>query len=1529
MKCEIKYLDINGNLSETYYNNVDRVGEEEARRMYLEEMGVHAFAKLQKTPITDADLLSQSSKLRLTEDEKYYRVFGSEKNLERATSFISLVQDGFQTDKVADEVTRRDIAKDILSRNLSEYGISPKRFKNMSKMEISELPGMDEKVDAFIVENPAIYQRSLDNLKDLWKWKQDSGTEIHKALEWYVQERNKVKADEDGDKDYSVAKKIALDKISNSEAKSGVEDYSILIDQIEEFLSSLGSDYKFETEVKVFDEELGIAGTIDLLAFDGQGNIRIYDYKTKEINKEHLFDYQGDIMMKEPLGNLHDNKANLGALQTSLYRLILERQGRKVRGAEIIYIEAEVKENERGEKVYKGFKKKNNKILNSYRSELGKMFKKFKDIDIDRETRRDKEEGKINDSSDIIYELAGKNDFNEFKDIEASVLKLVYDVRINDRNGKEYFSNRITGKPEYFKSDNIEDRKRQVREYLLKMKEDKDKLASNFMKFFYGDQNHWPDGSDSSILEAKKLLGRVNKDTHDLQQLKNDVYGFEDANPNILIARNKKDGSARIIFLGGVDSHNIKFNAEPDVDENGKVIKKVFDSNARTTIAGNILSDKAFKKRFGFNGLSATDNNFKSIQAGIIAIQLQKNGHISGVEAIVAGSIGGNSRDGKGRDPLITSMNILMPSIKAVVELTKDKQSNYMKNILNNRISLSSDTYNIDYRQAMLNRITDGFMGIKGDGLKKDLERNLSLHIKKEIRDSELLKSLILTQNALAQSIAASGKATSKEDLARDEEYLLLSNTIAQVADINMSIGSLTQKLGLESKARTTGRIASEAIRQLDSKVKSTELAINKDFKEFHSTHSDLVKKLIQDAGMSGVTNIDMHEVFLPLYRVDPNKPIDSKKTGDMFHLKDPNDRTLTKNQSNYIKFFNEQVLNGYGYIFTDKRMEGLKDGNTWEEGRIPLMSASEENKISRDKDRNAIKELTINNYTKKVKKDTDKFSELNTRLFNDFNEQARTGFQGGGSRRSMLGLGPDGSITSEPKNLETNLESILNRFMAGNMRSHHYEITLGIYNAMNIIATVDTKENFNDSTSVKEFMDEYIKLIVFNEYDEAESKLTNAVDITQKTMTMLSLGFSPRQIFLEGATNSFASISSMMSQQLINTFGGEKRFGMGDWTKAGVIASTNRMLSSAIVNEFGLYGSDSEALSSKDFMETRKNFWFQSKWAYALNNAPYRMFKTQVFIAELNKKGIMPAIYHVNGVMKYDINKDTRFSSVVKNGKLLPKDKRVTEVEKDQGALLDSFIKDMYQEGNLDENGLPANPLSYKDINAMKHYSMKLFGSVDKDARVLAQKSVWGRMLWKFKNWAIAKKDNWWTTTDGKLSELAGRRIKKPMLDESGNPIEGEFYYEFQDMSDMGVIQVLGEMWDGLQTLKNFKSNWGKLDLNQKDTLLKGLSDLLLVAMLTTIFLQLIDNDMFKKGPGKLAMSTLINSTADLNVFMMGSTMIDSNPFAVVGYAKRTIGNLFTVIQGSATGNFEGVSHSAYSLFGGLGKTVEAFSGK
>jgi ATP-dependent exoDNAse (exonuclease V) beta subunit len=74
-------------------------------------------------------------------------------------------------------------------------------------------------------------------------------------------------------------------------------------------------------EWRVYDKELGIAGTIDFLAFSKLTNhYHILDWKTGKLELESPFGY-----LKFPFEDLSVASFNKYSLQLSIYRLILER----------------------------------------------------------------------------------------------------------------------------------------------------------------------------------------------------------------------------------------------------------------------------------------------------------------------------------------------------------------------------------------------------------------------------------------------------------------------------------------------------------------------------------------------------------------------------------------------------------------------------------------------------------------------------------------------------------------------------------------------------------------------------------------------------------------------------------------------------------------------------------------------------------------------------------------------------------------------------------------------------------------------------------------------------------------------------------------------------------------------------------------------------------------------------------------------------------------------------------------------------
>ncbi len=97
-------------------------------------------------------------------------------------------------------------------------------------------------------------------------------------------------------------------------------------------------DKELYTEVRIFSEELGIAGTVDLLVKDLKSeSYSIYDWKTNK--KIDFSGYNGKRGILPPTARLDDCKYIVYGLQMSLYRLILESEyGLKVTGQTLLHL---------------------------------------------------------------------------------------------------------------------------------------------------------------------------------------------------------------------------------------------------------------------------------------------------------------------------------------------------------------------------------------------------------------------------------------------------------------------------------------------------------------------------------------------------------------------------------------------------------------------------------------------------------------------------------------------------------------------------------------------------------------------------------------------------------------------------------------------------------------------------------------------------------------------------------------------------------------------------------------------------------------------------------------------------------------------------------------------------------------------------------------------------------------------------------------------------------------------------------------
>ena len=110
-----------------------------------------------------------------------------------------------------------------------------------------------------------------------------------------------------------------------------IDNDSIEYKQFLSFNEKIGSKLKpYRTEWTVFDEELNISGSIDMIFEDVDGSLLIYDWKrSKGIKKSNYY----DSSITECINHLPDSNFWHYALQLNTYRMILERKyGKKVSG---------------------------------------------------------------------------------------------------------------------------------------------------------------------------------------------------------------------------------------------------------------------------------------------------------------------------------------------------------------------------------------------------------------------------------------------------------------------------------------------------------------------------------------------------------------------------------------------------------------------------------------------------------------------------------------------------------------------------------------------------------------------------------------------------------------------------------------------------------------------------------------------------------------------------------------------------------------------------------------------------------------------------------------------------------------------------------------------------------------------------------------------------------------------------------------------------------------------------------------------
>ncbi len=166
--------------------------------------------------------------------------------------------------------------------------------------------------------NP-LYGKSPKEIAEIWKQKatttQVAGTRLHAMIEDFLLEMDCFSETSRQEPEF-----LQFLEFHNNQLQKGASPHRV--------------------EWCVYDEDLGVAGTIDMLYKNADGSYTICDWKrTLPQEKESFY----EKTKNQALDGIHDSKQNRYALQVSAYREILERKyGLQVSHCAVVHFHPEL-----------------------------------------------------------------------------------------------------------------------------------------------------------------------------------------------------------------------------------------------------------------------------------------------------------------------------------------------------------------------------------------------------------------------------------------------------------------------------------------------------------------------------------------------------------------------------------------------------------------------------------------------------------------------------------------------------------------------------------------------------------------------------------------------------------------------------------------------------------------------------------------------------------------------------------------------------------------------------------------------------------------------------------------------------------------------------------------------------------------------------------------------------------------------------------------------------------------------------------
>lgn len=1487
MQCKFIYKDPVGNTSALYDAVEKRYGPEKAEEIYVRRMMDMVDTKFSLNVATSIDAMRKQAE-----------------NLE---------QDPSHTDP--DDVSRVDVDRQTgetllhVTSFLASKIQQPKTLigaSSLEKAKARQIANLIEKVihkeEYELLSDEELLQKATHDVEALWNAKPATGTQMHRAMQLASLKLEEIRdAAESGDSEakdliesgdpalvghiiYEVRQQMQeeSDEVSLSTA-SMTTVFRVMLDTVKKKEATLkdkdGNPRRLHLrpELPIRSNTMvppgtgldGLVGTIDLFLETAEGDYcAIVDYKThSKIGATEFGRLTGDQLI-QPFDK-PASKATVARAQELIYAAIMKTQyNRTVTETVTIQIPVEMR-------VKEGF------------TQFGSREYEGRDLSIDPEAKVTST-GFIpvgNDVNQILIYFREEGDMKNYYDAaraggingivetwsgrnaegnpNATFAKYNREAAVNDRITKQRklsngnmvvdFFNRTTN------VSNMSDE--EIRKKLEEIYDEEKAMYNNVANDIINIFDH--PGSIPKHLRGRetpimKLIHGYSPETHTMELAQS--YDFlKDVGPDIIIVTDKRNGA--VSFLSAVTINNTHVNFQSDGSK-GK----------RTSLLGNYVTDDYYPSTTLTTDIytAPSTHDFIAMKLGMTALRwMNAHGNDVKIDSMKVASILPSDSSYS-----ITPTTLLQELRKlelfrgvAGEEFPKDIAK--IMDELPTNFAITSSKGKVDALMNMIQSCCDPLGKDISNDFRNGLIKSYMDYVEGGIRTYEFKYNLAKYQELVQKHLKQQGKSDAA--ILADPEYLLVTRAIAEMEKFDFSVRKLASdrvNVKYNKSAITSG---DPVLLRLNVLYRNESSNIRQEMNSFQREHNKLIDALRHSKNMVMIGAPE--KLFTNMFINDglPEHRMMLKEEGSSdFNM-------LTREEQDYIKFFNKHCRIAMANIASIKNKNDiLVTERFWKEGTVPVIKQMAKLLDPKNfKNWQAIKDAMAAQYYSRVKATSEKTSDISFVFDTRFDGQATDeGIGNSEVRRVALGLTDMSNPGEISDDIEKNLALILNMATIEASEKRHMGYVLHVANAM---SSVLAGEDDADRTGMtQEMLQAWRNMNLFNKsLKEPNAAIAGMVDVVGKTISALIFNYSIRQSMNEFFQNTAHSLSAVTAnvimKEMTNFLGGEDnaRFSLGDWTWAGNVMNYFNPKFEQMIYDAGLIKADVDDLKDEDFRAMSKIDRFKSKSAQAMNKIWFETMTSQIFLAQMKKQGVTEA-YVLNketGAYEYDERLDPRFfvwDAEKGIGERAPQ----TEEESKRNAKWLTTRKIMNEEGSLtqpvfnedgtvaDPGGKMTQPLIAPENSEIKAYSLRLFGSFNKDGQSIYQNESLFRAMGKYKSWWLV----------GKLAN-----VYTPVVEDEA--MYGKWVYDDNNDGTWSARWAKGNYRGAINTVWNITKELAKyrdiavlrdLDRYEQEVVAHLISDLLIAALLALLILPIIANReeiIDANGKKTIALGSFANS--------------------------------------------------------------------